>query len=161
MTTDPIRKSVTVPLAPDDAFELFTAELESWWPAESHSLSAGRGERPAAIEVEPRTGGQILETLPDGQRAPWGRVTRWEAGRAFGVAWHVGRDEAEATALLVTFTPVADGTRVDLEHGGFDRLGATAATAAIGEYRQGWDLVLGRCYVAQCRRRCTVAATGG
>ena len=31
--TDPIRRSVTVPLAPDQARDLFTRGLPGWWPA--------------------------------------------------------------------------------------------------------------------------------
>ena len=139
--TDPIRKTLTVPMRPEQAFDLFTDKLADWWPVETHSLSAANGDLPRDVTVEGREGGRITETRPDGDTAPWGTVTRWEPGRAFGVAWHVGRDASEATDLLVVFTPVETGTRVDLTHDGFDRLD-DAATAMAGSYRSGWDLVL-------------------
>ncbi|QQA44068.1 SRPBCC domain-containing protein [Pelagovum pacificum] len=151
---DPIKKSLTVPLTPAESFRLFTEGMGEWWPSETHSLSAATGDLPARIEVEPRVGGQVLETLQDGRVMPWGRVTRWDEGRAFGVDWHVGRDEEEATDLLVVFSPVEAGTRVELTHGGFDRLGE-AATALQGNYETGWDHVLARCYAGHCKMRVT------
>lgn len=150
--TDPIRKTVTVPLRPDEAFDVFTRDLFHWWPMDTHSLSAAKGALPTAVTVEPREGGQIMETLPDGSTAPWGRVTTWDRGRAFGVLWHVGRDEAQATDLDLVFTPTDTGTRVDLTHGGFDRLGKEA-TAMAENYTTGWDHVLGACYGGHCRAR--------
>ena len=145
MTARPIRKSVTVPLAPDAAFDLFTAGLDRWWPKDTHSLS---GSAAARVRVEPREGGQVIEVKPDGTEAPWARVTRWEPGARLGLAWHVGRDEAEHTDLEVTFTATGDGTRVDLEHAGFERL--DGATALKANYTSGWDHVLGSCYAGAC-----------
>lgn len=151
MTDDPIRKTVTVPLAPAEAFDLFTESLGDWWPSESHSLSAADGDLPETIKVEPKTGGQILETKPDGSTHPWGRITRFDPGKAFGVSWHVGRPEEEATDLLVVFTPTDAGTRVDLTHGGFGKLGE-AATAMAANYMTGWDLVLVDRFAGRCVR---------
>ncbi|MEM9344644.1 MAG: SRPBCC domain-containing protein [Pseudomonadota bacterium] len=144
---DPIRKSVTVPLPPDDAFALFTAGINRWWPMDTHSLSSGEGD--ASVRVEPRVGGRILETLPDGTDAPWATVTTWEPGRRFAARWYVGRSEDEATTLEVTFTATEAGTRVDLTHGGFDAHGSTGPQACAN-YTKGWDHVLGQCFHSQC-----------
>ena len=143
--TDPIRKSVNVPLRPAEAFDVFTRDIAAWWPCDTHSLSAANGELPADITVEDHTDGQIIETRPDGTTAPWGRVTTWDPGSAFGLRWHVGRPEEEATDVLVVFTPTDTGTMVELTHSGFDTLGETAA-AQFNNYNTGWDYVLGRCY---------------
>jgi hypothetical protein len=43
----------------------------------------------------------------------------------------------------VRFTADGDGTRVDLEHRGWERAGAAAANVAP-RYSGGWDLVLAR-----------------
>ncbi|RVT86749.1 hypothetical protein DXV76_01285 [Rhodobacteraceae bacterium CCMM004] len=134
----PIAKRVTVPLPPDDAFSLFMEGIDRWWPKESHSLS---GSRAARVEVEPRQGGTVTEVAPDGTRAPWATVTRWEPGRRVTLDWHVGRDRDEASRVDVTFTADAIGTVVDLRHDRFERMGG-AETAA--RYRTGWDTVLGR-----------------
>ena len=34
---EPIQRSVTVPLEPEVAFELFTARMDTWWPVQTHS----------------------------------------------------------------------------------------------------------------------------
>ena len=139
----PIRKAVTVPLTRAEAFRLFTERLEDWWPVESHSLSAADGKRPEAVTVEPGEGGRILETTHDGREAAWGTITDWVPGDRFAFDWHVGRDPADATQVTVRFLPSDQGTRVELDHGGWERLGETAM-ARRESYVTGWDLVLAR-----------------
>lgn len=146
--TDPIRKTLTVPLEPRAAFDLFTAGIDTWWPKESHSLSESAA---AAVRVEPRLGGRILEMRPDGTEAQWARVTAWEPGRHFAIDWHVGGTETEATQVDVTFTPTDAGTRVDLVHDGFDRL--AGGEIMCENYRTGWDTVFGACYGGACAKR--------
>ncbi len=142
----PVRKTITVPLDPSSAFDLFTGGIARWWPVESHSLSGAA----ASVRVEPRVGGHVVETRADGTEARWARVTVWEPGRRFATDWHMGRDAEEATQLDVTFTGTEAGTRVDLVHDGFDRLAQGETMCA--SYRSGWDGMLGRCYGAACRK---------
>lgn len=146
--TDPIRKTLLVPLSAADAFDLFTDRIAEWWPLESHSLS---GSAEADVRVEPFEGGQVIETAPDGGTMPWARVLRWDPGARLTLAWHVGRDEADSTEVDVTFTPAGDATRVDLTHSGFDRM--AEPTGMAKRYDFGWDEVLGRCYGGACARR--------
>lgn len=150
--TDPIQKTLTVPLRPDQAFRLFTDNLQAWWPVDTHSLSAGDGDLPKKVTVDPRAGGFVTETKPDGETGRWATVTRWEPGHALGLSWYVGRPTEEATDLLVVFTPVQTGTRVDLTHSGFDRLGETAM-AMHGNYQHGWDHVLVSCFGQFCAQK--------
>lgn len=150
--TDPIRKSLNVPLQPIEAFDLFTKGINRWWPMDSHSLSAGEDDADRArVHVEPRVGGQVIETRADGSTAPWARVTEWRPGAHLQLHWHVGRAEDEATVLDVRFAAHDGGTRVDLTHGGFDVLGPQAKTVCAG-YTSGWDHVLGTCFRAACTK---------
>lgn len=150
LPTDPIRKTLTVPLPPDDAFDLFTARIDRWWPLDTHSISARDGtSADASVRIEPRVGGRVLETLSDGATIPWATVTRWEPGRHLALSWYVGRDEDEATQIDVVFTGTEAGTRVDLTHAGFDTLGSSAP-AACATYTSGWDHVLATCYAGAC-----------
>ena len=156
--TKPIQKTVTVPLSPTDAFELFTKGIDSWWPVDSHSLSAANGDRPLKVEVEARNGGHIIETRPDGTKAEWGKITKWEPGKALEISWYVGRSEAEATTIAIAFQAVDSGTKVNLVHSGFDVLGTIAGDVHRG-YFTGWDLVLGECYGSEAVRLNTLAST--
>lgn len=156
--TDPINKTLHVPLRPDAAFDLFTAKLADWWPTDTHSLSAVDGALPQDVEVEKRVGGHIIETKPDGETGRWGTITHWDQGRAIGISWYVGCDEDEATEVTVVFTPTDTGTRVDLTHGGFDRLGATAI-AGRARYQVGWDYVLLDRFARFCAERSKLIST--
>lgn len=155
----PIVKQITVPLSPDRAFKLFTQEMADWWPLETHSLSAqGEGNTAPHVEVPAELGAQVLETLPDGSKAPWGRVTEYDPGKAFAMSWHVGRPEDQSSHVRVSFDVVADGTRVTLVHDNWAAMGEGAATLRAG-YNTGWDMVLGGRYLdAATRLSCGVGA---
>ena len=144
-----IVKDITVPLQPEEAFDLFTRRIADWWPVESHSLAAQNGETPKTLDVDPEVGGRIWETLPDGTRAPWARITEWRPGERFALDWHVGREEDEATQVTVAFGRVDGGTHIRLTHSGFSRLAAGETMCA--SYRTGWDHVLGHCYAGACK----------
>ena len=53
-----------------------------------------------------------------------------------------GHDDARATRLEVRFAAEGDGTRVDLEHTGWEILAADAQEYAKN-YDEGWGTVLG------------------
>ncbi len=138
-----VRKSVTVRCPADEAFRVFSEGVATWWPLETHSV----GERSAKTCVlEGRVGGRFFERQEDGTEELWGTVTAWEPPQRLAFTWHPGRAESTAQEIEVRFTPVDGGTRVELEHGGWEKLGERAEEARK-EYDSGWDFVLGRCYV--------------
>lgn len=139
----PVRKAVTVPCRPEEAFRMFAAEMSAWWPLSTHSVSR---EDAVRVEVEPGVGGHIVETAGDGSRHVWGTVSAWEPGTRLAFTWHPGEPESHATLVEVTFTGEDDGrTRVELVHGGWEQ--HPAGTSVRESYVPGWDFVLGR-YVA-------------
>ena len=143
---EPVRKSVTVPRALAEAFEIFTARMASWWPTEKYSIHLGET---ATCGIEPRAGGAVYEIARNGERCAWGCVLAWEPPRRFVLSWHPGRDPETAQEVELRFTPVPGGTRVDLEHRGWAKLGARAAGTRAG-YEGGWETVLGKHFVAAC-----------
>jgi uncharacterized protein YndB with AHSA1/START domain len=138
-----VRKTVSVNCSPEQAFELFTNGLASWWPFETHSPSQ---KAPEVVVFEPRVGGRVYDRLAEGEERDWATVTAWEPPSRLAVDWHVTAG-APRTQLEVTFTPANGGTRVDLTHAGWERYGAEAAES-FEDYNGGWDTVLGR-YVAK------------
>ena len=135
----PIRKSVTVAAPAEKAFRRFTAEMSSWWPLASHSVGQRDSE---SVTMEGREGGRIVERIRGGRECVWGTVTAWEPPRRVAFTWHPGDDPARAQDVEVRFTPEGSATRVELEHRGFERLGALAKRAHRG-YPLGWAYVLG------------------
>ena len=139
-TTDlTIRKSVSIPLDVDGAFELFTAGIANWWPTATHSIHGGAV---AEVVLEERAGGELYERSASGEKAHWATVLEWEPPHRLVLEWRVN-PTSPATEVTVRFAAEDGGTRVDLEHGGWERFAETAASDA-GDYDVGWDVVLGR-----------------
>lgn len=147
--SDPLIRTIEVPCAPDEAFRIFTADFGRWWPGATHSVSAGQGGSPVAIHLEARIGGLIAETAPDGSRHDWGRIDRFDPGRALSFTWHPGRPAGEATRVEIAFEAVPNGTRVTLVHSGWEVLGE-AAPGIRDRYRLGWGHVLGEAFARAC-----------
>jgi uncharacterized protein YndB with AHSA1/START domain len=135
---EPLRKSVTVALAPTDAFALFTDKIASWWPLHKYSIGA---ERATSCVVEPRVGGGVYEIRNDGERFPWGEILAWDPPHRFVMTWHPGREPETGQEVEVRFLAAGAGSRVELEHRGWQTLGAAAAETREG-YASGWDDVL-------------------
>jgi uncharacterized protein YndB with AHSA1/START domain len=135
----PIHKVVDVKAPPERAFQRFTGEMASWWPLGSHSIGGAESE---SVQMEGRVGGRILERIRGGREACWGTVTAWDPPHRVAFTWHPGHDPATAQDVEVRFTGVPGGTRVELFHSGFERLGRAGRTARRA-YPMGWQYVLG------------------
>lgn len=143
MTTDAIVKTVHVPLPPADAFALFTDKIGTWWPVESHSVSAGQGAPSQSLSLEGKPGGALIEIGHDGTEHSWGTVEEWEPGHSFATTWHPGKMADRQTRVRVTFEADGDGTLVTLTHSGWEALGDDAVQMRTG-YDGGWNGVLER-----------------
>lgn len=139
-----VRSSVTVPLAPAEAFRLFTDQMASWWPLATHSVY---DEEATGVVIEPRVGGRVYETTDDGRTSEWGIVSAYQPGERFAMSWHPGSEPGLATQVDISFVATSEGgTMVDLVHTGWEVRGADAPRIAAS-YDTGWKLVLSR-YVA-------------
>lgn len=141
MSVDPIVKTIQVSLAPKAAFDLFTQRIETWWPLESHSVSAGSGAPAQSLTMGCELGGTLVETTADGTAHTWGTVLEWADGESFGMTWHPGRTDGAETHLHVAFKAAGSGTLVTLTHSNWDDLGTEAQKTRDG-YNGGWDGVL-------------------
>lgn len=142
---EPLHASVTVRRAPEDAFRVFMLDMGTWWPLQVHSIAVdefdGKVEA-ESIVCEGREGGRIYEVMSDGAQGTWATILTWEPPLRVVMAWKPTLAAGPSTEIEVTFTPEGDGTRVDLEHRGWERLGARAE-AARDQYGEGWPPVLG------------------
>jgi uncharacterized protein YndB with AHSA1/START domain len=75
--------------------------------------------------------------MSDGTEGTWATILAWDPPRSFVLAWKPNLTDNPPTELEITFTPDDGGTRVDLEHRGWERLGALAAEARAG-YGENW-----------------------
>ena len=135
---EPLRITFEIACSPDHAFSTWTGRATSWWPPE-HTVSHEPG---AEIVFEPRAGGRIFERTRRGKEIAWGEIVEWDPPRRLRYLWHIATDPANATDVEIVFRELPDSTtRVEIEHGGWDRL------AEIGQpwrdaNQAGWDGVL-------------------
>jgi uncharacterized protein YndB with AHSA1/START domain len=133
-----IEKSVFVKRPPAAAFRHFTADIGRWWPLKE-GMSFG-GDRADLLIFEGRVGGRFFERYSDGEEYEIGRVTAFDPPARVVFTWRQPNWDA-ATEVEVRFAAEADGTRVTLEHRGWEALGPAAPR---GSYDKGWDLPLSR-----------------
>jgi Activator of Hsp90 ATPase homolog 1-like protein len=135
---EPLRLSFEVGCAPEIAFDVWTRRFGSWWPR-SHSVT---GDADLELILEPRLGGRIFERTAAGIEHDWGEVTIWQPPGRFGYLWHLRRDRADATDVEIRFVPGPAGTtRVEIEHTGWERLGAEGQ-GWRDRNRGGWESLL-------------------
>jgi uncharacterized protein YndB with AHSA1/START domain len=141
-----ISSTVEVPLSPEQAFQLFTEGLGSWWPRE-FSWSQDALEE---IGMTTAKGGFLYEIGPHGFRIDWGRVLEWEPPDRLVFSWQISParvpepDPAKASEVEVRFEPAGNGARVELTHRAFERHGDGAAEYAEMMGAQGWPHTLQR-----------------
>ena len=133
-----VEKSVTVSVPVERAFEVFTAEIGTWWPLRTHAVDTERSE---TVVMEGRVGGRLFERTPTGEEHVWGTLVGWEPPNRIVYSWHPGRGEETAQEVEITFSPEAEGTRVDIRHYGWEKLG-DRLEETIASYNEGWDKVI-------------------
>jgi uncharacterized protein YndB with AHSA1/START domain len=142
---EPVRRSVEVTCAVEEAFRIFTEGVDDWWPLATHSVGQ---QKAATCYFEGQVGGRIYESTEDGSLNLWGTVTEWEPPNRVVFTWHPGREPATAQEVELRFIEEGSGTRVELEHRGWETLGDAAAETREG-YHSGWEYVLNQ-FIANC-----------
>ena len=143
----PVRQSIDVDAPPERTFETFVGRLSEWWPLDP--FSSGGSERIARISVDRRVGGAVTEHWHDGTTREWGTILAWNPPAGLTMTWNV---TGHPTEVELRFLPREDGTRVELEHRGWDRLTPDELVAACalpggysgGAFARGWALILNR-----------------
>jgi uncharacterized protein YndB with AHSA1/START domain len=123
-TGDAASVSVLVRVAPADAFDVFTREIDLWWKQGPQFRIAGR--RRGQLFFECGAGGRLFETF-ESARGPRtfevGKVTLWDPPRRLELEWRgVNFKPGEKTSVEVTFAESASGTLVTVRHRGWSSL---------------------------------------
>jgi uncharacterized protein YndB with AHSA1/START domain len=100
-------QKVVVPLPPEQAFDLFTAGMATWWPLATHSIG---GSAATDVRFEGAVGGRIVEYGVQGPIGYWGTVSDWDPPLSVSFTWHPGTDPKRAGRVTVTFRPSEAGT---------------------------------------------------
>jgi uncharacterized protein YndB with AHSA1/START domain len=106
---------------PARVFEAFTAEIGQWWRPNPLFRLTERGD--GRLALEPRLDGRLTETYADGGEFEVGRVRVWEPPERVVLSWRAASFPPDfETEVHVRFEPVDEGTRVVVEHFGWDGL---------------------------------------
>jgi uncharacterized protein YndB with AHSA1/START domain len=139
----PVRKSIRVRASQANAFKVFTAGLDRWWPRKA---SVGTAAMKAMV-FEPQLGGRWYEVGVDGSEAVVGKVLLWDPPNRFVMSWDINRhwkpDPTLGSEVEVRFTAEGpDATLVELEHRKFERMGAEAGASIRRDVDGGWPGML-------------------
>ena len=122
----PIVHQVIMPMGPGPAFDRFTSF--DWW--HDYGLAAD-----GHVSIDD---GEVVFHNPDSEFSI-GRVLIWEPAARYAQTFTLAQDADHPTTLTATFESVAEGTRVRVEHGGWD-----AGNAARRSHFADWPLILSR-----------------
>jgi uncharacterized protein YndB with AHSA1/START domain len=131
-----ISKSIRVERPPEISFKVFCEEIGQWWPK---GPSFG-GKDLADTIIERRIGGRFYERYADGTEYEIGQVTAYEPPAVVAFTWRAPSWNV-TTQVEVRFTAEGTGTRVELEHSGWEQDAHTRE--AHKSYDGGWEFVLG------------------
>jgi uncharacterized protein YndB with AHSA1/START domain len=134
--SEPLKISFEVACSPDHAFTVWTSGMGTWWPPD-HTVT-GHAEE---VVLQSGVGGRIFERTSDGVEHDWGTVTAWEPPARLAYQWHIGRESADATQVEIRFVPQGAATRIEIEHRGWERLGAVGEERRA-QNRVGWESLL-------------------
>jgi hypothetical protein len=130
-----IVKSVTLPLSPTAAFELFTRRIADWWPPDR------RHTQHPASEIFLLESGRFYERARDGREVELGRVRAWELPRRILLDFFVATGADRPTRVEITFAAWEGGTRVTVTHGPTPE-SEGLWTERAPRYERSWDVVL-------------------
>jgi uncharacterized protein YndB with AHSA1/START domain len=116
--------TVFVDVTPEDAFDVFTRETDSWW-GQGPKFRIG-GRRRGRIAFEGGQGGRLFETFEhaSGSRTfDVGKITVWEPPSLLVFEWRgVNFKSDEKTLVEVSFSASGEGTMVRVRHSGWSTL---------------------------------------
>jgi uncharacterized protein YndB with AHSA1/START domain len=136
---EPIHRRITVARSPAEAFRLFTADMGTWWPLDTHGRAGEHdGATTQRLVFEERLDGRVYEVLSNGLEADWAVVTAWEPPHRLVLDWNPSPTTRPYTEVEVAFTATTDGTRVDLWHRHWQRLSGDEAARLRENYEPGW-----------------------
>ena len=139
----PVRKSVSVNVSTQRAFEIFANQMIRWWPPTHTILKV----TPRAHIIEPKAGGRWYSVGVDGSECDTGKVLVWEPPSRLVLVWQLTPewqyDPGLHTEVEIRFMPEGSGTRVELEHRQLERMGEKAdAVRTQIDSAGGWTAIL-------------------
>lgn len=146
---EPLVFAIEVACGQEKAFSIFVRDMGSWWPLQQRAMSLYEGQTARELNIEPRSGGTIVEVGEDGTEHLWGTIREFDPPDSVSMDFHMGLPADNASLVRITFTELDGGrTRVVLTHSRWEAFGDLAEQMR-GGYGSSWALILGG-YEAAC-----------
>jgi hypothetical protein len=141
--TDVVTATVEVAVNPFTAFAIFTEEIGRWWRPGPINWNDSR--RAVGMRFEPGVGGRWIEVHDEatGEGFECGRILVWEPGARLVFLYRDAGHEIDDTEVEVRFEAIDGGTKVTLEHRGWDKVLLDIAARKREIKRWGWVSILG------------------
>lgn len=118
---DQAKVSVSVRVPCDEAFRVFTEEIDQWWQRGLRYRVSGKGR--GVLHLEPRVGGRLFESIESRggvKVVETGTVLAWEPPARLLLEWrNVNFAAGERTEVEVTFVDHGESTMVTVVHRGW------------------------------------------
>jgi uncharacterized protein YndB with AHSA1/START domain len=128
-----IHKSIFIARPQALCFKAFCEDMPKWWPG-------GFGGKDSIPRLECKIGGRFYEKNSEGKEIEIGRVTAYQPPSIVAFSWRAPSWNVNTT-VEVRFSAEGDGTRIELEHSGWEQDEKTRDGRK--NYDEGWDFVLG------------------
>src|SRR5919198_123801 len=134
--------SIDVAVDPSAAFQIFTEEIGSW--GEPGPTTWNDAPRALGMRFEPGVGGRWVEVYDEdtGEGFEMGRVTVWDPPARLVFGYRDNDLLDPATEVEVRFEPIEGGTRVSLEHRGWERITEDVARRKLQIKEYAWPACL-------------------
>ncbi len=126
MLGDHAKVTLLVRVAPEDAFRIFTEEIDGWWRS---GMKFRMGRDRSVVHLEPKLGGRLFESFrsPSGAERilETGVITTWDPPKRVVFDWRAANFAPdEKTEVEVLFEPTRSGTHVTVIHRGWAKIRA-------------------------------------
>ena len=141
-STPVVTVTVEVAVDPPAAFEIFTEEIGRWW--RPGPINWNYSDRAVGMRIEPRVGGRWIEVHDEatGEGFEHGQVLVWEPGTRLVLRYADRGHDIDGTEVEVRFEPIDGGSRVTLEHRGWEKVAEALAAQKRQIKRWGWANIL-------------------
>lgn len=114
--------ALRIAAAPDAVFAAFTDDIGQWW--KSHPLFALSRRGDGVLRFDPAgPDGRLVTRFDDGEEWEIGPIRRWLPGERLTFGWRLPSFAAgQSTEVDVRFEAIDSGTRVTVEHRGWDTI---------------------------------------
>jgi len=117
--------SIRLAVEPAAAFDLFTRKVDDWWrKGPKYRMHAARGGQ---LRFEPGEGGRLVDIYDEatGDLFEIGKILVWRPGERLVFEWRQpGFKPGQVTEVDIAFAAVPGGTKLTLEHRGWETIPA-------------------------------------